>query len=64
MPSGAVVEGRGRPLQPKSAGLPGITRQLRQHVEADPTMMLDELVYHMYQRTGKYIEVHSMQLRN
>ena len=27
MPSGAVLEGRGRPLQPKSAGLPGITRQ-------------------------------------
>ena len=24
---GAVLEGRGRPLQPKSAGLPGITRQ-------------------------------------
>jgi len=27
MPSGAVLEGRGLPLQPKSAGLPGITRQ-------------------------------------
>jgi len=27
MPSGAVLEGRGPPLQPKSAGLPGITRQ-------------------------------------
>jgi hypothetical protein len=27
MPSGAVLEGRGRPLQPKSVGLPGITRQ-------------------------------------
>jgi len=27
MPSGAVLEVRGRPLQPKSAGLPGITRQ-------------------------------------
>jgi len=27
MPSGAVPEGRGRSLQPKSAGLPGITRQ-------------------------------------
>jgi len=27
MPSGAVLEGRGRPLQPKSAGLPGIMRQ-------------------------------------
>ena len=27
MPSGAVLEGRGRPLQPKSTGLPGITRQ-------------------------------------
>jgi len=27
MPSGAVPEGRGRPLQPKSAGLAGITRQ-------------------------------------
>jgi len=27
MPSGAVLEGRGSPLQPKSAGLSGITRQ-------------------------------------
>jgi len=27
MLSGAVLEGRGRPFQPKSAGLPGITRQ-------------------------------------
>ena len=27
MPSGAVLEGRGRSLQPKRAGLPGITRQ-------------------------------------
>jgi transposase len=34
--------------------------ELRQYVDADPTMMLDELVYHMYQRTGKYVEVHSM----
>jgi len=27
MPSGTVLEGRGPPLQTKSAGLPGITRQ-------------------------------------
>ena len=34
--------------------------ELRQHVETDPTMMLDELVYHVYRRTGKYVEVSSM----
>ena len=27
MPSGAVLEGRAPPFQPKSAGMPGITRQ-------------------------------------
>jgi hypothetical protein len=52
MPSGAVLEGRGRPLQSKSAGLPGITRQrvglplkiFRLNSQAPPLVMIEELL--------------------
>jgi hypothetical protein len=33
---------------------------LRCFVEADPTVMLDEVVYHMYSHTGKFVDIGTM----
>ena len=33
---------------------------LRGFVEADPTVMLDEVVYHMYYHTGKFVDISTM----
>ena len=52
------------PRDANAEGCPVFTvaeeQALKAMVDADPTVMLDELVYHMYYRTGKFVDVSTM----
>ena len=52
------------PRDANAEGCPVFTvaeeQALKAIVDADPTVMLDELVYHMYYRTGKFVDVSTM----
>lgn len=54
-------------VNPRASGADGAPvfndteiKMLKQCVDTDPTMMLDELIYHMHFHTGKYVDVGTM----